>query len=98
MGGDEYPEFDTIELKTRFEILLSRIKMNYTQLASESGVNKTTLSRILGGYKQFSQPAARTKLLRIIKVLLQKGGATKDEVDRLFELARNASPANEHIP
>ena len=92
-----YPDFDTLALATKLKVIFRRPKMSKTQLAKDAHVSLSSLSRIVGGYERFTQDAARDLLLKVSKVLVLKCQATKDEVDTLFELARNASPTNKNI-
>jgi hypothetical protein len=92
-----YPDFDTLALATKLKVLVLRRKMNRTQLAKDADVSLSSLSRIVGGYERFTQDAARDLLLKVSKVLVLKCHATKDEVDTLFELARNARPTHKTI-
>lgn len=92
-----YPDFDTLALATKLKVLFLRRNMNKTQLAENAHVSLSSLSRIVGGYERFTQDAARELLLKVSKVLVQKCEATKDEVDTLFELARNARPTNKQL-
>jgi hypothetical protein len=94
---DSYPDFDTLALATKLKVLFLRRKMNKTQLAKDAEVSLSSLSRIVGGYERFTQDAARDLLLKVSKVLVLECQATKDEIDVLFELARNARPTNRTI-
>ena len=92
-----YPDFDTLALATKLKVIFLRKKMNKKQLAKAADVSLSSLSRIVGGYDRFSQDAARDLLLKVSKVLILECQATKDEIDSLFELARNAHPLNKWI-
>jgi DNA-binding Xre family transcriptional regulator len=92
-----YPDFDTLALATKLKVIVLRRKMNRKQLAKEADISPSNLSRIVGGYDRFTQDAARDLLLKVSKVLILECQATKDEVDTLFELARNARPMNQNI-
>jgi hypothetical protein len=94
---DSYPDFDTLALATKLKVIVLRKKMNRKQLAKDAEVSPSSLSRIVGGYERFTQDAARDLLLKVSKVLVLKCNATKNEVDTLFELARNACPTNKTI-
>jgi DNA-binding Xre family transcriptional regulator len=89
-----YPDFDTLALATKLKVIVLRRKMNRTQLAKDANISPSSLSRIVGGYERFTQDAAREILLKVSKVLVLKCEATKDEIDQLFELARNALPTD----
>jgi hypothetical protein len=93
----KYAEFDTLKLNDRFEVLLRNGKMKKAHLAKGAEIHDTTLSRILGGYKEFTQPRAREILLKAIKVLVLKCRATKEDIYGLLEIARNTQPANKDI-
>jgi hypothetical protein len=92
-----YPDFDTLALATKLKVIVLRRKMNKTQLAKDADVSLSSLSRIVGGYERFTQDAARDLLLKVSKVLVLKCEATKDEIDQLFELARNALPTDKDL-
>jgi hypothetical protein len=94
---NRYPDFDTLALETKLKVLALRRKMNKTQLAKDADVSLSSLSRIIGGYERFTQDAARDLLLKVSKVLVLKCRTTKEELDALFELARNACPTNKQI-
>src|SRR5262249_5905815 len=92
-----YPDFDTIALATKLKVICVRGQMNRTQLARDAQVSLSSFSRIVGGYERFTQDAARELLLKVSKVLIQRCQSTRDKIDRVFELARNACPTGKTL-
>jgi hypothetical protein len=92
-----YPDFDTIALATKLKVIYVRGQMNQTQLAGDAQVSPSSFSRVVGGYERFTQDAARELLLKVSKVLIQRCRATKDEINMVFELARDTSPTDKDI-
>ncbi len=61
-------------------------KITYKEIEGKVGLDAGIISRMMNGYPELTQPSARTNLLKILKVLVErKAMLSRDEADKFLQ-------------